>query len=242
MLFKKPLANKTEDQDKWRFYGRRSGRRLNKVRQLLLDNLYPTLAISEDQITSAGDLDPHALFSHKPEKITLEIGFGNGEHLAELMRRHPGEGFIGAEPFINGMTAFLKQIDDQKTTENIRTYMDDAMPLVKSLRAESIDTIYVLNPDPWHKTRHHQRRIINQKNLDDFARILKPQGMLIMSTDVKNLIEWMVTEASMHPAFEWTAECADDWRIPPADWIPTRYETKGAKGADKMHYLFFKRV
>jgi tRNA (guanine-N7-)-methyltransferase len=158
-----------------------------------------------------------------------------------MIRRNPDYGFIGAEPFVNGMTAFLKEIDNEGTTENVRLHMDDAIPLVKSLTPNSIDEIYVLNPDPWHKVRHHQRRIINQGNLDLFSNILKTNGRLIMSTDVKDLIEWMVTEASTHPDFEWEATKADDWRIPPKDWIPTRYETKGAKGADKMNYLFFRK-
>jgi len=149
---------------------------------------------------------------------------------------------IGAEPFINGMSAFLKEIaDDELPLNNIRVHMDDALPLVKSLPDGFIDEIYVLNPDPWHKKRHWNRRIINQDNLTEFSRIMKPSAKLIMTTDVVNLIEWMVTEASLHPDFEWTAQSADDWRIPPKDWIPTRYETKGAKGADHMNYLFFEK-
>ena len=169
----------------------------------------------------------------------MEIGFGNGERLAQHILREPETGFIGAEPFINGMSAFLREIKEKNSMENIRVTMDDALPLVKSLTPNSIDEIYVLNPDPWHKKRHHKRRIINQDNLSEFARILKSGGKLTLSTDVPDLIEWMVIEASNHPDFNWTATCADDWRTPPKGWIPTRYETKGAKGADKMNYLFF---
>ena len=240
MHYKRPLAK--AQQQEWRFYGRRSGRKLNKTRQLLLDELLPVLSIPGDSVTSEGDLDPLSLFSHAPKKITLEIGFGNGEHLAALMQRYPEEGFIGAEPFINGMSAFLKQIEEEDCTENICVHMDDAIPLVKSLKEQSIDYIYILNPDPWHKTRHHGRRIINQDNLTLFSRILKPSGQLIMSTDVRDLIEWMVTESTIHPDFDWIVEKADDWRKPPEDWISTRYESKGAKGADKMNYLFFRKV
>ena len=229
------------DTDKWRFYGRRSGRKLNKTRQALLDDLYPKLQIDETSLDEAGTLDPSSLFDN-PAKITLEIGFGNGEHLAEMMHRAPDESFIGAEPFINGMTAFLKEMDERDLDHNVRLLNDDAIPLVKSLTSASIDEIYILNPDPWHKTRHHQRRIVNPKNLNLFARILKPGARLIMSTDVPDLIEWMITHSTRHDDFKWLANKADDWRVPPQDWIPTRYETKGAKGADKMHYLFFERL
>ncbi len=257
----------------WRFYGRRSGRKLNKTRQNVLDNLLPTLSIAD--LDKSGSLTPATLFknpsltslpesakqilgqsgesskidspkidcvnSGNDDKVILEIGFGNGEHLAEMMRRNPENNFIGAEPFINGMTAFLKEIDESDDLElnNIRVHMDDAIPLVKSLTSNSIDEIYVLNPDPWHKTRHHQRRIINQANLTEFSRIMKSGAKLIMTTDVVNLIEWMVTETFNHPDFEWTAQKADDWRKTPESWIPTRYETKGAKGSDHMNYLFF---
>ncbi len=228
--------------EKWRFYGRRSGRRLGKGRQGLLNDLYPRIKISEDIIDEKGSLDPSSLFSFKPEKIIFEIGFGSGEHLAEMMRRAPENGFIGAEAFINGAASFLKTIDEQETTQNIRLLIDDAIPLVKSLKQASIDELYILNPDPWHKTRHHSRRIVNPDNLTLFSRILKPKGKLILSTDVRDLVEWMVTHTVNHPDFHWTANSSDDWRTPPPDWIPTRYETKGAKGADKMNYLFFERV
>lgn len=226
----------------WRFYGRRVGRKLTDARVTLLDKALPRLGVPKDKMTKDGALDPASLFDFTPKKVILEIGFGNGEHLAEMMRRNPDNAYIGAEPFINGMGTFLKEISDEGLTHNVRVLMDDVIPLVKSLTKYSIDEIYVLNPDPWHKARHHQRRIINQDNLSLFSQILKPNGALIMSTDVRDLIEWMVTEASLHPDFEWTAQSADDWRIPPKDWISTRYETKGAKGADKMNYLFFKKT
>ena len=80
------------------------------------------------------------------------------------------------------------------------------------------------------------------ETLDIYARILKPGGQLIMSTDVPYLAEWMLTHSFNHPAFTWTAKSASDWRIPPEDWVHTAYETKRAKGADKMVYLFFERL
>lgn len=227
--------------DEWRFYGRRSGRKLNGVREAVIKNLLPKLSIPEDLVTKDKSLSPSSLFQNKPEKLILEIGFGNGERLAEAVKRNPDTGYIGAEPFINGMSAFLCEIQENDTLDNIRVYMDNAIPLVRSFESHSFDKIYVLNPDPWHKTRHHNRRIINQENLSHFARILKPNGSLIMSTDVEPLAEWMVTEATLHPSFEWTATKPDDWRKAPKDWIPTRYETKQAKGAGKMNYLMFKK-
>lgn len=223
-----------------RVFGRKLGRPLNASRQAALDNVLPEVAIEERYLTENGDIEPCILFDARYDACWLEIGFGTGEHLSALMERNPQNAYIGAEPFINGMSAFLKDIEDVPK-ERIRVHMDDAMMVANSLTDNSLDGIYVLNPDPWHKKRHHKRRIISQDNLDCFARILKPGTQLIMSTDVPDLADWMVTQASMHPAFEWEAQRADDWRIPPEDWITTAYATKNAKNSDRMVYLFFTR-
>lgn len=236
--FKKRLV-KPKYQE-WRFYGRRVGRKLNAARQDAVDHYYPTIKIPDEIIQKDGEIAPSSLFEKPFEKFILEIGFGNGERLAEHLAREPDTAFIGAEPFSNGMSAFLSEIQET-APNNIRVLMDDVIPLARSITNESLDCVYVLNPDPWHKTRHHKRRIINQDNLDHFARILKPDGMLIMTTDVEPLAEWMVTESILHPAFEWTATSVNDWRMAPENWIQTRYETKGAKGTGKMNYLIFKK-
>jgi tRNA (guanine-N7-)-methyltransferase len=241
------------------FFGRRLGRPLNKKRVDVLDALLPVLSIPSEILTQKQDLDPASLFKKKYNQHWFEIGFGSGEHLAALMDRHPDHGFIGAEPYINGMSNFLNAIltlqppsqpslpkggEDKGGGEqnfNIRVFMDDALLIGKSLKAASLDGIYILNPDPWHKKRHHKRRIVNAETLDIYARILKPGGQLIMSSDVPDMAEWMLTHTINHPAFTWTAQSRNDWSIPPKDWITTAYEVKGAKGAKQMAYLFFIR-
>ncbi|MCB1784022.1 MAG: tRNA (guanosine(46)-N7)-methyltransferase TrmB [Alphaproteobacteria bacterium] len=220
-------------------FGRRKGRPLGEDRQAALDNRLPEIDLSP-AINQEKQIDLSAVFGGTPSPLWMEIGFGNGEHLATLMRRHPGTYFIGAEPFINGMSAFLMHIKDLPN-DKIRVLMDDAIKLCRLLPDKCLDGLYILNPDPWPKTRHHRRRIVSPENLDIFARLLKPGASLIMTTDVPGLADWMVTHANNHTAFTWQAECAADWQTPPEDWIPTRYETKRANGADKMAYLFFER-
>ncbi len=229
------------DQQNRRLYGRRMGRPLNKTRQDVIDTLLPALEIPEECLTEKGNLDTASLFDSPRARMVLEIGFGNGEHVADMMRARPGDGFIACEPFINGMAAFLKEIKDEKH-DHVRVWMEDAIIVADSLSDNSLDEIYVLNPDPWPKKRHYKRRIISQDNLDKFARILKPGGLLTMTTDVDDLSEWMVTQASRHPAFEWTAESASDWQTPPKGWLPTRYETKGIAAGRKQTYLLFRRL
>lgn len=223
-----------------RVFGRRLGRPLSPLRQRAIDDLLPPLEIDADMIERKKQLTAKDLFSTPVNETWLEIGFGNGEHLSGLMRHQPENGYIGAEPFINGMSAFLLDIENDPQ-DRVRVFMDDAMLVVEALAAETLDGIYILNPDPWHKKKHHKRRIVQADNLAQFARVLKPGGQLIMSTDVPYLAEWMVTEAMNCPSFEWTANNAADWQAPPADWITTRYEVKRAKGADKMVYMIFER-
>lgn len=215
------------------FFGRRTGRPLNKTRKDLLENLLPRLKLEIGETIS---------FPKKVNSLWMEIGFGDGEHLAALLRKYPDVGFVGVEPYINGMGNFLSRIKDDPH-DNVRIYMDDAIPLVERMPEASIERLYVLNPDPWPKTRHHKRRIINQRNLDLFARILKPGGLLIMATDVDDLAEWMVTECSKHPAFTWTAESAKDWQNPPDWWeLTTRYAQKGIQAGRNQTYLVFAKA
>jgi tRNA (guanine-N7-)-methyltransferase len=232
------LVNKSQ---KKTIYGRRKSRPLNSGRKEAMDFLYPKLKIQQSFLTENKSLSPIDIFDTEKPSLWIEIGFGNGEHLAELMIQEPDNLYIGAEPFINGMASFLTKIKEQEL-KNIKVLMDDAMMLIRSLKDNCVDGIYILNPDPWPKKRHHKRRIINHQNLDEIARVLKPKGKLILTTDVDDLAEWMITHTSSHPSFKWRAEKADDWRTPPENWIKTRYEIKGEKAGRKQTYLLFNKA
>lgn len=208
------------------------------VTDLMLERLQPDIAATKARKVLPMD----ELFGAPVGPVWFEIGFGSGEHLIGLMKQNPGVHMIGAEPFINGMANFLQALDHEKLPEShVRVWMNDAILLAERLPDQSLERIYVLNPDPWPKKRHHKRRIIDQENLTTFARILKPGGLLVMSTDVSDLADWMVTEASRHPAFTWSANRAEDWRTMPTDWIPTRYESKGKSKGRQQVYLMFNR-
>ena len=210
------------------------------ARKHALETLLPELAIPEYALDDNGGLDPRSLFTFTPDQIFFEIGFGNGEHLLSLVRNYPRDGFLGAEPFINGMSAFLKELEED-CRDNIRVLMDDAFFLVDSLETRCLDGLYILNPDPWPKKKHHKRRIINQDTLRRFARILKPGTGLYVTTDSDSMAGWVVRHAVMHEAFDWTAERCADWRQPPHSWQPTRYEQKGRQAGHCQYYLVFVR-
>lgn len=226
---------------KRRVFGRRLGRPMGEQRQAVIDNLLPVLTVEEEKIKDAAALAPSSLFKDSSQETVFEIGFGNGEHLKAMMEQRPDRNYIGAEPFINGMSAFLKSIQDMGHG-NIRVWMDDAVTLVKSFEDESLSAIYILNPDPWPKKKHHKRRIVRAETLPEYFRALKPGGELIMATDVDELAEWMVTETMNHGGFEWQAECAKDWQTMPECWfLETRYAAKGEKAGRKESYLLFRK-
>lgn len=224
-----------------RLYGRRFGRPLNPSRIKALDDKLETLSVLPKRLTEDGTLAPTSLFDIPQPETWLEIGFGTGEHLNALIEQFPDVNFLGAEPFINGMSAFLKNLDTAHEPRT-RVLMDDALKLVLSLADNTIDRLYVLNPDPWPKKRHHKRRIISQTNLDAFARVMKTGAQIVMATDVDDLAEWMVTQCSNHPAFIWTAKNQADWKTPPPEWIETRFAFKGKQAGRHQTFLIFERT
>jgi len=220
-----------------RFHGRRWGRRLNPGRRRALAEALPPREI---HLAQGCMCDPYALFARPLSKVWLEIGFGNGEHLIAQAERHPEIGFLGAEPFLNGVSALAKALaDDHPELDNIRIWPEDARPLMAALPDASLGRVFVLFPDPWPKRRHHDRRFIGPANLDRLARIMADGAELRLATDHDGLARWMLYYARRHPAFAWTARRAADWRQRPADGAPTRYEQKQLKGTPT--YLSFRR-
>ncbi len=205
-----------------RSYGRIGGRALSARQKRLLDERLPEFEIT---LTGPGALDPNTLFKTLPDEIWLEIGFGGGEHMIGQARHHPNIGLIGCEPYIDGMVKALSGIETADL-HNVRLYMEDARGLLAALKANSLARIFILFPDPWPKKRQQKRRLIQVDFLDTLARVLKPGGELRFATDVASYANEALAHFIAHPAFDWTAERAEDWRVPPVDHMTTRYEVK----------------
>lgn len=205
-----------------RSFGRSKGRPLSARQQHLIDTLLPRLALPARPVAP---FDPRQLWP-AARAVWFEVGFGGGEHLIGQARAHVDVLHLGAEPFQDGIAKALTAIDAEGLS-NVRLLADDARPLLSALTPGSLERISVLFPDPWHKARHAKRRLVQASFLDDAARALAPGGLFRFATDWAAYAGWTLERLCEHPAFEWTAETARDWREPPGDHITTRYETKG---------------
>jgi tRNA (guanine-N7-)-methyltransferase len=219
------------------FFGRRKGHPLRAHQSELLTTLLPRLAVD----LSKPAQDPGALFPTPPDDIRLEIGFGGAEHLIAQALGDPRIGFIGCEPFVNGMAKALAAIDAQKVG-NIRLHHADAVDLLDWLPDNSLGRVDLLYPDPWPKRRHWKRRFVNTGNIARLARVLRPGGEFRFATDWANYAEWTLLRLTQAREFAWTAERADDWRKPWPGFTQTRYEAKAIREGRVPCYLVFRRV
>ena len=219
-----------------RSYGRIKGRALSPLQDNLLMTLLPKIAIPAEP---DGILNPLTFWSNA-EKIIFEIGFGGGEHLIGQATKNPSNLYLGAEPFLEGVAKALSAIESGGLT-NVRLLASDARPVLKALAPHSLDRLVILFPDPWHKNRHNKRRLIQQDFLEHAHAALKPGGELRFATDWADYAAWTLEKARAHGGYEWTAETARDWRIPPDDHITTRYELKKLGDCAPIFLIFTAR-
>jgi tRNA (guanine-N7-)-methyltransferase len=218
-------------------YGRSKGKRLRGREEERLAVVLPRVAMPDP---AAGPIDFADLFPGV-ETFELEIGFGGGEHLAWQAAQKPRSGFIGAEPFLNGVAKLLRRIEEDGLS-NVRVHHGDARPLIEALPAGRFQRLYVLHPDPWPKKRHYKRRMISPWFLREAARLLAPGGALRVASDIPDYVRWTLMHAQGAAGFSWTAETAEDWRRRPDDWPQTRYEAKAIREGRPPAYLEFVRV
>ncbi len=198
---------------------------------------FPALAID---IAPSSPADLASLFAVPPSGVRLEIGFGGGEHLVAEAASAPETGFIGIEPFLNGMASAVAAIVDGALA-NVRLFDGEATRLLDWLPPASLDAVDLLYPDPWPKRRHWKRRFVNDDNLDRLARVLRSGGLFRFVSDIESYVAWTLAHLARHPDFVWTAERADDWRLPFTDWAGTRYEAKALRQGRTPTYLVFTR-
>lgn len=221
------------------FFGRRKGHKLRPQRAGLIEQKLPALALDLDE---APPLDLRALFPYPVENAALEIGFGGGEHLAHETKTNPATGLIGCEAFVNGMASALAAISGANLHNNVRLHFGDATELLDWLPDNSLSRVDLLYPDPWPKRRHWKRRFVSREHVEQFARILKPGAVFRFASDIESYVEWTLWHLARCDQFNWTAERADDWRLPWAGFPGTRYEAKAKREGRTPAYLIFRRI
>ena len=219
-------------------YGRRKGHKLSPSRSGLLSTRLGDLKL--DLAKPAPD-NLAALFPVPVEAVRMEVGFGGGEHMLAESLRQPSTGFIGVEPFLNGLGKAVSAIA-AKDIRTIRLYDEDAGAVLDWLPAASLERVDILYPDPWPKRRHWKRRFVSQANLDRIARVLRVGGDLRVASDIPGYIEWTLILMAGRTDYRWTAIRADDWRKPWRDWPGTRYEAKALREGRTPAYLIFNRI
>lgn len=214
-------------------YGRRVGHALRPHHKALMRDLLPRVALQD-----GGPVDLHAIFPDA-RGFALEIGFGGGEHLAAQAQTRPDWGFIGVEPFINGVAKALAHIEAHSLT-NVRLSMGDGREILERLPDRSLDAVYVLHPDPWPKARHFKRRVVQPETLTQIVRVLKSSGEFRLATDVPDYAVWTLAHATSRDDLRFIAQSPDDWLVRPDDWPETRYGQKAKAAGRGIVYLRFR--
>jgi tRNA (guanine-N7-)-methyltransferase len=224
-----------------RLYGRSKGKKLRVGQANLVESLLPQIAIpAEGPVTSTG------LFGDDIP-LHFEIGFGGGEHMAARADMLPQHGFIGCEPFVNGVAQALSHIENWQgmgPLPNVRLHMGDALEVLARIPDGALSFVYLLHPDPWPKARHAKRRMMNDGPVNMIAAKLKPGGEFRFGTDhavyVRHAL--MVMQHHRHQ-FEWLCESPTQFQNRPGGWPETRYETKARTVyGHEVWYFRFRRI
>jgi tRNA (guanine-N7-)-methyltransferase len=220
------------------FFGRRKGHKLRARQADLIEHLLPRLAL---EIGGPQPADLAGLFDAGVDAVRLEIGFGGGEHLVAEAVAFPNTGFIGCEPYVNGMAKILAQIEANNIA-NIRLFAGDAAELLAWLPEHSLARIDLIHPDPWPKRRHWKRRFVQDATIAAMARVLAREGEFRFVSDISDYCAWTLAHFSRSSGFVWTAERASDWREPWPDYTMTRYGRKAEREGRQAAYLRFRKV
>jgi tRNA (guanine-N7-)-methyltransferase len=208
--------------------------RVSTGQRRALDELGPRFVLPFD----GQPLDWEKTFGRAAPRV-LEIGFGMGATTAEIAARRPGDDFLGIEVHEPGVGALLKLIEEQQLT-NIRIIQHDAVEVIEQMLPEnSLDGVHIYFPDPWHKARHHKRRLIQPAFVATLASRVKTGGYIHLATDWENYAEQMLEVLSADPSLKNTAS---DY-APRPDYRPvTKFERRGLRLGHGVWDLLFKKV
>jgi len=210
--------------------------RLTKGQQQALDQLWPRYGIERNQ----GLVDAPGLFG-RDLPLVFEIGYGMGQSLLKMAAAEPDKGFIGIEVHRPGVGALLMGVEAEGLT-NLRSYCDDAVEVLEQCIPDaSLSRVQLYFPDPWHKKKHHKRRIVQPAFVEQVRRALKPGGVFHLATDWENYAEHMMDVMSAAPG--WQNQAGAGHFSPRPDWRPeTKFEKRGERLGHGVWDLLFVRA
>ena len=185
------LDLKSKYPDFYRFYGRRVAKKLSN-KSIESINYYFKSSPFDEEVINSFNKRQSLKIDKKYQRITLEVGFGNGEFLIKQSNLNKDSLFIGCEVYLNGFSKVLNKINDRQIN-NIKICSINFVYLVQVLKDQTIDQIYFINPDTWPKARHNKRRVINIKNLNLLASKLKKNCSIVVTTDSLDYYEYIVS-------------------------------------------------
>ncbi|MDR5170250.1 tRNA (guanosine(46)-N7)-methyltransferase TrmB [Methylobacillus flagellatus] len=208
--------------------------RLTHGQQRALDDLMPVFGVPY----APAILDLGTLFGREGSPKILEIGFGMGDSTAKIAQNQPERDFLGVEVHTPGVGSLLKQIGELELN-NLRIVQHDAVEVLKHMIADaSLDGVHIFFPDPWHKKRHHKRRLIQAEFVKLLCSKLKAGAYLHVATDWQEYAEWVLDILQQEPLLENTAQ---DY-APKPDYRPlTKFENRGIKLGHGVWDIIFRR-
>ena len=211
---------------------RRSGRLTLGQRTGLID-LWPQFGVD----IPSEIIDLNSLFK-KIQPITLEIGFGNGDSLLEMAINTPDQNFLGIEVYEAGIGRLINEANKHQLS-NLKIIKADAVEVLEHhIKDDSFDTFQLFFPDPWHKKKHHKRRIIQTDFLDLISNKLQDGGTMHMATDWENYAEYMMVTLEKHPHFK-NAMGAHKYSLRPEHRPITKFERRGERLGHGVWDLIF---
>ncbi len=209
------------------FFGRRQGRAVKPYKQKLLEEKLPLikLSVENESVVCATPFDHF-------KKAYLEIGFGEGTHLAHLAEKNPDTLIVGCEPFINGIGSCLAKVKAKKLL-NVRIHDGPVQTILPYFAPAFFSKIFLLFPDPWPKKRHFKRRIVSADNMYQFFRFLEPGGGFVFASDHEGYREWAL---DVFHALEGIRIVGQGFE-PPSEWVETYFQKKGLNAGRDSYFI-----